>query len=370
MTVSRGLTNLGQMAAVCPVRGDVAALEEMTQVLTVGLFDGIGALRVAADAAGLPVAGHVSVEINPRASRVLEARFPGTLIVEDVEKVDREMVKQWACQYTQVGLVVLGAGPPGLNADRKGALKDHRSRLFAHVPRIRRLLQQAFPWAQVQLLAESVQSMDSSDRAVMSEAFGCQACAIDAHGVSLARRPRLYWITWELEDGPGAQVVQPTDANGRHMVVSRWKARCRRKGISPQGGNQGVLTSSQPLLLLDRGLIQGAGRLELTNSRMRNMLAGNRMSTVSHHISTNSVISCGEEQITGCWGLERKVIMGFPRGYTVACFPKAKQGSSEHNDERLTLIGNSWNVTVVCWILSQCIEATAPGPQRDLTPDG
>ena len=101
VTVSRGLSNLGQMAAVCPVRGDVAALEEMTQVLTVGLFDGIGALRVAADAAGLPVAGHVSVEVNPRASRVLESRFPGTLFVDDVEKVDQEMVKQWACQYTR-----------------------------------------------------------------------------------------------------------------------------------------------------------------------------------------------------------------------------------------------------------------------------
>ena len=38
----------------------------MCQVLSVGLFDGIGALRVACDFLGLPVAGHVSVECNRR----------------------------------------------------------------------------------------------------------------------------------------------------------------------------------------------------------------------------------------------------------------------------------------------------------------
>ena len=68
VTVSRGLSNLGQMAASCQVRGDVPALEDMTQVLTIGLFDGIGALRVAADSAGLPIAGHISVEMDSMAS--------------------------------------------------------------------------------------------------------------------------------------------------------------------------------------------------------------------------------------------------------------------------------------------------------------
>ena len=68
------------MAACCKVRGDIPAMEDLTQVLTIGLFDGIGALRVAADAAGLPVAGHISVEVNPEASRVLESRFPGNTV--------------------------------------------------------------------------------------------------------------------------------------------------------------------------------------------------------------------------------------------------------------------------------------------------
>jgi len=387
VTVSRGLSNLGQMAAVCPVRGDVAALEEMTQVLTVGLFDGIGALRVAADAAGLPVAGHVSVELNPRASRVLESRFPGTLFVDDVEKVDQEMVKQWACQYTQVGLVVLGAGPPcqgvsGLNADKKGALKDHRSRLFAHVPRIRRLLQQAFPWAQVQLLAESVQSMDSSDRAVMSEAFGCQAWAIDAQGVSLARRPRLYWVTWELEDGPGIQISQPTDTKWETHGIITLQGQVQTERYLTPGWQPGgpdrfpTFTTSRPRPYPGR---RPAGVDKLSAEEYAHWQQDEYRFPPYQYQFCYQLWRGTDHRLLGAD--ERDVIMGFPRGYTVACLPKAKQGSREHNDERLTLIGNSWNVTVVCWILCQlgkclglsraltvqeCIEATAPGPQRDL----
>ena len=71
------------------------------------------------------------------------------------------------------------------------------------------MVAEAFPWAQVHCLMESVQSIDSSDRALMSQDFGEQPCPIDVLGVSLARRPRLYWITWQLQSGEGAQVHTP-----------------------------------------------------------------------------------------------------------------------------------------------------------------
>ena len=78
---------------------------------------------------------------------------------------------------------------------------------------------------------------------------------------------------------------------------------------------------------------------------------------------------------------EREVIMGFPRNYTFNCLPKSAQGSQTHLDTRLTLLGNSWNVTVVAWLLSQlggilginstlqpqdAVERTAPGCDKDL----
>ena len=60
-----------------------------------------------------------------------------------------------------------------------------------------------FVWAQVRYLTENVASMDDSDRSVMTEDFGDYPSMIDAAGVSLARRPRLYWFDWDLLPGRG-----------------------------------------------------------------------------------------------------------------------------------------------------------------------
>ena len=185
----------------------------MIQVLSVGLFDGVSCLRMACDVLGLPMAGQVSVEKAPEGSRVVEAAFAETIFVEDVTLVE-EMVMQWAGRFPQVGL---GAGPPcqgvsGLNADKRGALKDHRSCLFQHVPRIKALLQRNFPWAQVRCLMESVSSMDVEDRAVMSKSIGEIPFRINASDVALASQPRLYWLDWELQPGHSVLISYHPDA--------------------------------------------------------------------------------------------------------------------------------------------------------------
>ena len=98
---------------------------------------------------------------------MVESAFPETIFVEDVELVDDQMVGGWAFQLSQVGLILLGAGPPfqgvaGLNADKRGALRDKRSCLFQHVPRIKALLKLRFPWSQARcLIMESVASMET-----------------------------------------------------------------------------------------------------------------------------------------------------------------------------------------------------------------
>ena len=106
-----------------------------------------------------------------------------------------EAVMGWACQFSSVGLLLVGAGPPcqdvsTLNVDRKGS-------------QVVRLLKKCFPRAQVHMFMESVASMDAEDRAAMSEDVGVIPCRVDAAGVSLARRLRLYWRTWELKDEDG-----------------------------------------------------------------------------------------------------------------------------------------------------------------------
>ncbi|CAK9000910.1 unnamed protein product, partial [Durusdinium trenchii] len=63
---------------------------------------------------------------------------------------------------------------------------------------------------------------------------------------------------------------------------------------------------------------------------------------------------------------EREVLMGFPRGYTVQCYPKQEQNTQAWQDERLTLVGNSWNVFVVAWLLTQLSLVLGIGPRLSL----
>ena len=84
---------------------------------------------------------------------------------------------------------------------------------------MRDLVQQCFPWAQVHVFVESVASMDAVDRAAMSAGFGLEPYQVDAAGVSLCRRPRVYWLTWELLAEEGLQ-VGPVLGSGWHAIRS------------------------------------------------------------------------------------------------------------------------------------------------------
>ena len=52
---------------------------------------------------------------------------------------------------------------------------------------------------------------------------------------------------------------------------------------------------------------------------------------------------------------ERETIMGFPPNYTVQCQKKDQHGKRSHEDCRLSLVGNSWSVGVVAWLLQQLL---------------
>lgn len=105
--VSRGLSAFGATAANATVRGDIPEEHDLIQVLSIGLFDGVGCLRIACDLLGLAMAGHVSVEKCAEGRRVVEAAFADSIFVEDVALVDTAMVAEWAGRFSQVGLAIL-----------------------------------------------------------------------------------------------------------------------------------------------------------------------------------------------------------------------------------------------------------------------
>ena len=356
VTVSKGLTPAGCVAAQCTIRGDVPEPLDITQVLTIGLFDGIGGLRAAVDLLGWNVVGHISVECATEASRVVESRFPNTEFVSDVRLVTPELVKAWSLKFSQVGVIVLGAGPPcqgvsGLNASKKGALKDSRSSLFQYVGPVREMLKEAFPWAQIRSLMESVASMGPNDQNVMSAHFGCEPVYLNSSDVSPAHRPRLYWIDWELIDS--RDVAKSILDSGRIKIslTATWHSGDYIKPGWTRVSEEALATfttarpSSKPPYKpagFHSCTAEELDRWERDSFRYPPYQYAQKFCLVNKKGDLR--LACSEE---------REVIMGYPRNYTYQCVPKSQQGTQWHEDLRCSLVGNSWNITTVAWLLGQ-----------------
>ena len=54
---------------------------------------------------------------------------------------------------------------------------------------------------------------------------------------------------------------------------------------------------------------------------------------------------------------ERERAMGYPIGYTANCLPKGevKSNTKHHEDVRMSLVGNAWNVAVIAFLLMQLL---------------
>lgn len=341
-----------------------------------GLFDGIGALRVALDALKAPVAGHISVENNPEARRVVESNFPDCEHVEDIHEATWEKVHTWSLRFSNVGLVLVGSGPPcqgvsGLNSDRKGALRDQRSRLFKEVPRVVGMFKVAYAWAQVHSITENVASMDYDDCLLMNKEFELEPWFIDADGISLAHRPRLYWLTWEVNEDEGVEIFW---GSGNKLPLKgqiNLKAEVEDKCFLEKGWTRSsqtplpTFTTSRPS---SKPLRRPAGLRDCGEEEIRRWKAdSHRFPPYQHmdrHCLTKSDGSFRTPNIQ-----EREAIMGFPPNYTLQCQKKEFHGTVGHEDCRLSLIGNSWNVGVVAWLLQQLLNRlglTQPMPLQEI----
>lgn len=353
---SHGCSPWGQLVARGSLRGELPELRQEHRVLTIGLFDGIGALRVAADLLGLQILGHVSVEVDKHAARVAESHFPEVCQLNTVQEVDDSVVREWARTYSQASVVLLGAGPPcqgvsGLNHDRKGALKDERSRLFTHVPRIRTLVQQHFPWCQVHTLMESVASMDTSDRKIMSQDFGDAAWKCDAGQMTWCSRPRLYWVTWELTPMEGVSLQFQGDPREVILTAEQDLELVCQKGwikVDPSRPFP-TFTTARPRKQPGR---KPAGIKHCTNEEVQRWADDSYRFPPYQYTNNNLLVSKSNELRLPSIE-EKEFLMGFPIGYTIGSVSKKDRNTQDHLDIRHSLIGNSWSVPVVAWFLSQ-----------------
>ena len=212
----------------------------------------------------------------------------------------------------------------------------------------------------------------------MSASFGATPWYIDAGNVSLAHRPRLYWTEWELVAEEDATLDFFPSGRARITLKAHVEpAKYLHEGWSMV--DQGLLptfTTSRPRSAPG---YKPAGLRQCCPDDVKRWTQDSfRFPPYQYQARHCLSNKHGAMRIPDVE--EREVIMGFPKGYTAQCMPKSKHGSQAYQDCRLTLVGNSWNVTIIAWLLSRLgarlglnpnlrvqdlVERTAPGSETD-----
>ncbi|CAK0887947.1 unnamed protein product [Prorocentrum cordatum] len=361
-----GLTQHGAQTAAQPVgeeglaftpRGAMssrmpqALLQDGAALPTVVLFDlfgGVGASMVALSRCPCRVVMYVSSEIDKAAKRCARQRWPGVIELGDVTKVTSEAWAQLGRVASEVAsLAVIAAGPPctdlsGLNAAGQG-LPGSKSGLFFELPRAFKAIEQAFGIKRTHWLVENVAGMRSEDLAVFSQQLGVKPYRVEAMGVGLARRPRLYWLSWALQARAG--VIDITDEEKYFKVKLH-----ASPSDFPAWAEDGWSLLEPKHALPTSAKLQKGSHLQCTETSY--------VSQVYNFEDENLLWNTGRT----AWRIpaadERETLMGFDRGCTRAAV-KESVPSLETEIIRSSLIGNSFSVQVVPYILAQLLARKA-----------
>ena len=98
-------------------------------LLLIEAFGGIGGLRKALELIGVLPQGIIMIDSDPIRAKLAKRHCAYVIVIDNIKKVTKEMVKQWRVQFARSRRVLLGGGWPcvnhaSLNRARLGAAAD------------------------------------------------------------------------------------------------------------------------------------------------------------------------------------------------------------------------------------------------------
>lgn len=364
---SVGLTLFGSQAAESLVRGEFPESGIQGGVLGISVGGGVGSLRVALDSIGAPMSGFICIESGENAQRVIEGSFPSTRFHDYLDTVSFEDVRAWAAAFPNTKLVVLGGSPPSQIAKGKGQLD-----MICLFLRLKTWLANIFHWCPVKILFESPTCITKADRSWLSKTIGFLPYELDSSGISPCHRPRYWWFNWEVTAQEGVEIYPPSDPHSENwgQVILTCDFRSKdflQPGCTLAGGTEHrvpTFTAAQPQTQ------PGFKQTGLDNCSQRDL----------HYWKEDRCrfppyvyqFKHGVMHKTRGWRMlqveEKEAMMFLPIGYTYHCCTKTirKQNPLQWDDWRMTLIGSSWHVGVVSFLLQELLANLGLLPSKTL----
>ena len=326
------------------------------RIVVVSLFDGVAALMCGLCRLNCQVLAFASSEVDKECKRLVRKRWPGVIELGDIQKIDREKIE---ALHRSVGydvdLVLCGGGSPcqdlsALLADREG-LAGSRSKLFFEMPRIFKDLRETFA-CPVYTFVENVFSMTEANRNAFSDTLGVEPILVDCTAFSRCRRPRLFWVDWEVQARDEEVLKQHSRYQEwifpLHDYDKKWwldkLCECEDDALLP------TFTRALPRKTTPKRPAGLAGASQSAIDRWHADLYRFQV----YQYETRNLVKKPDGALRVPSLTERERLMGFPAGYVSSAI-STKLTVNEAFNLGACMLGNSFNVYCITFLLDELL---------------
>ncbi|CAK0903846.1 unnamed protein product [Prorocentrum cordatum] len=307
---------------------------------------------------------YASSEIDKGAKRCVGQRWPGVIELGDITKLAPESLEKVARTAAEAAsYAIAGGGSPcidvsGLNAACKG-ITGATSKLFFELPKAFRTIERVFGKQRTKWFVENVAGMPQDDIAMVSEVLGVKPYRIVAMDVGAVRRPRLHWLSWQLQARD--DVIEIQEAEFYHKV----KLHVAAEAV-PVWAEDGwsLLDPSHALPTFAKLCKRSSPPAPVAGIKAASDIAIERWTASSY---VTQVYNFEDQNLLERGQGQRETLMSLDRGYARAAVKDSLPGV-EAEIIRSSLIGNSFSVQVVSYLFAQLLAREAGRAAPDIAP--
>ncbi len=323
-------------------------------------FGGMSGARRALEILGVTPALHLHWDTDEGAVRVAKTNYPDMVSLGDVTKCTEASLRSIVRNAPHITHVLHCTGPPcqqvsGLNPTGAG-VKGKRSGLMTWVPVLRTVFRRAFPDCKHGDLCEMVASLTADNQKhydKMNQGRPVRICPSD---FSWVRRPRLYWISWPLQQQHNVEVVQTARwtslrLKAKRMPLSRWVKRgwkCFADYPTLPTFVRATIRKKPPFM--------PAGIKTLRRHELQRY-ARHQFIYPPYQFQDKHLLWDPKRNLVPPTAEMREILMGYERDYTHAVWSAGARRANPLGFElaRCSLLGNTFHAGVVAWLLGHLL---------------
>ena len=321
------------------------------KVLVLSLFNGIGGAFRIYDLLGVQASALIGYDIHKPANRVCSRRWPQAILETDVRKIDRKVLRKWLFDFPHIEEIHIWGGFPcvdlsSVKFNRKN-LQGSQSSLFYVMVEIIRMVRDIFGMKiKILFFFENVASMDTSALKEISNHLGVKPYRVQSSDAIPMSRPRLCWTNVSVPRLPGVKVEDKglyflITMENEYPITSQWI----RPDSEWPGSNYGaILPTCMKSIPRSRPPPAPAGLGRADEASVLRWQADEMRYPPYQYKEEYVLWSKGKWRLTEA--SERELLHGFGYGHTEVCYSASdiKRGKTQYEDERCSLVGDSFNV--------------------------